>query len=50
MTIELKHMKKLLLFTAALGLFSGAFAKKVKFQVDMTGKTVNANGVSVAAF
>jgi len=48
MTIELKHMKKLLLFTAALGLFSGAFAKKVKFQVDMTGKTVNANGVSVA--
>lgn len=41
-------MKKLLLFTAALGLFSGAFAKKVRFQVDMTGQTVTSKGVHVA--
>jgi len=41
-------MKKLLLATAALAMFTGAFAKKVKFQVDMTGQTVSANGVHVA--
>ncbi|MCU0422517.1 MAG: T9SS type A sorting domain-containing protein [Bacteroidia bacterium] len=41
-------MKKLLLMTAALGLFTGAFAKKVKFQVDMTGQTVSSNGVHIA--
>jgi len=41
-------MKKLLLFTAALGMFSGAFAKKVRFQVDMTGTAVSSNGVHVA--
>ncbi len=41
-------MKKLLLFTAALGVFSGVYAKKVKFQVDMTGQTVGTNGVHIA--
>ena len=41
-------MKKLLLFTAALGLFSGVYAKKVKFQVDMTGKTISSNGLHIA--
>lgn len=38
-------MKKLLLMSAALFAMSGAFAKKVVFKVDMTGKTVSANGV-----
>lgn len=33
---------------AALVATSGAFAKKVKIQVDMTGQTVSANGVHVA--
>jgi len=41
-------MKKLLLMTAALVATSGVFAKKVKFIVDMTGRTVSPNGVSVA--
>jgi len=41
-------MKKLLLFTASLALFSGVYAKYVKFQVDMTGKTISANGLHVA--
>lgn len=41
-------MKKLLLLTTAIAAFSGAFAKKVKFQVDMTGQTVSANGVHIA--
>lgn len=41
-------MKKLLLFTAALGMFSGVFAKKVRFQVDMSGQTVSTNGVHIA--
>jgi len=41
-------MKKLLLFTASLALISGVYAKKVKFSVDMTGKTVGANGVHIA--
>lgn len=41
-------MKRLLLITAALGIFSGVYAKKVKFQVDMTGKTVSPNGVHIA--
>lgn len=41
-------MKKLLLMATALGVFSGVYAKKVKFQVDMTGQTVSANGVHVA--
>lgn len=34
--------------TAALAATSGLFAKKVKFQVDMTGKTISANGVHIA--
>ncbi len=38
-------MKKLLLMSAALLAMSGAFAKKVVFNVDMTGQTVGANGV-----
>jgi hypothetical protein len=29
-------------------LFSGVYAKYVKFQVDMTGKTISANGLHVA--
>ena len=33
-------MKKLLLMSVALAATSGLFAKKVKFQVDMTGKTI----------
>ena len=41
-------MKKLLLFTAALVIFSGVYAKKVMFQVDMTGKTISANGLHIA--
>jgi hypothetical protein len=40
-------MKKLLLMSAALLAMSGAFAKKVVFNVDMTGQTVSANGVRV---
>ncbi|MDP1725205.1 MAG: T9SS type A sorting domain-containing protein [Bacteroidota bacterium] len=41
-------MKKLLLIAAALGICSGVYAKKVKFQVDMTGQTVGSNGVHIA--
>ncbi len=41
-------MKKFLLLTTALATFSGVFAKKVAFVVDMTGQTVGPNGVSVA--
>jgi hypothetical protein len=41
-------MKKLLLMTAALVATTGAFARKVKFQVDMTGQTVSTNGVHIA--
>lgn len=41
-------MKKFLLMTAAMAATSGLFAKKVKFQVDMTGKTISPNGVHVA--
>lgn len=41
-------MKKLLLMAAALGIFSGVYAKKVRFQVDMTGHTVSPNGVHIA--
>ncbi len=41
-------MKKLLLITASLAFFSGVYAKKVKFQVDMTGKTVDSTGVHIA--
>lgn len=41
-------MKKLLTFVAALGMFSGVYAKKVKFQVDMTGQQVSGSGVHVA--
>ncbi|OYU95040.1 MAG: hypothetical protein CFE21_12080 [Bacteroidetes bacterium B1(2017)] len=41
-------MKKLLLIAAALVATSGAFARKVKFQVDMTGQTISANGVHIA--
>src|SRR5450631_1532249 len=41
-------MKKLLLLSASLAMFSGVYAKYVKFQVDMTGQTVSANGVHIA--
>jgi len=41
-------MKKLLLMTAALVATTGAFARKVKFQVDMAGQTVSSNGVHIA--
>lgn len=41
-------MKKILLLSAAFVMVSGVFAKKVKISVDMTGKTVDANGVHVA--
>ena len=41
-------MKKILLMTAAMVTMSGLFAKKVKFQVDMTGKTISSNGVHIA--
>jgi hypothetical protein len=41
-------MKKFLLLTTALATFSGVFAKKVAFVVDMTGQTVGPNGVHVA--
>jgi hypothetical protein len=41
-------MKKFLLMTAAIAATSGLFAKKVKFQVDMTGKTISPNGVHIA--
>ncbi|MCG9879438.1 MAG: T9SS type A sorting domain-containing protein [Bacteroidia bacterium] len=41
-------MKKILLLSAAFAMVSGVFAKKVKISVDMTGKTVDANGVHVA--
>lgn len=34
--------------SAALFAMSGAFAKKVVFKVDMTGKTISANGVHIA--
>ncbi len=38
-------MKKLLLVLAAFASVTGAFARKVTFQVDMNGQTVNADGV-----
>jgi hypothetical protein len=41
-------MKKLLLSIMALAALNYAEAKKVKFQVDMTGKTISPNGVHVA--
>jgi hypothetical protein len=41
-------MKKLLLSIMALATIHVAFAKKVKFQVDMTGQTVGVNGVHIA--
>lgn len=41
-------MKKLLLIALMSTAISGAFARKVKFSVDMTGQTVSANGVHVA--
>lgn len=44
----LLKMKKIVLITAALVATTGVFAKKVKIQVDMTGKTVSSNGVHVA--
>lgn len=34
--------------TAAIAATTGLFAKKVKFQVDMTGKTISSNGVHIA--
>jgi mRNA-degrading endonuclease toxin of MazEF toxin-antitoxin module len=41
-------MKKLLLSLMAVATLGVVQAKKVKFQVDMTGQTVSVNGVSVA--
>jgi hypothetical protein len=41
-------MKKLLLSIMALAAINFAEAKKVKFQVDMTGQTVGVNGVHIA--
>ncbi len=41
-------MKKLLLSILAVATLGVVQAKKVKFQVDMTGQTVSVNGVSVA--
>ncbi len=41
-------MKKLLLISAAIIASSGVFARKVKFQVDMTGQTISANGLHLA--
>ncbi len=41
-------MKKLLLSIMAIATLGVVQAKKVKFQVDMTGKTISANGVHVA--
>ena len=38
-------MKKLLLVLAAFASVTGAFARKVTFQVDMYGKTVSSDGV-----
>lgn len=41
-------MKKLLLSIMAVAALTSAEAKKVKFQVDMTGQTVGPNGVHIA--
>jgi mRNA-degrading endonuclease toxin of MazEF toxin-antitoxin module len=41
-------MKKLLLSMMAIAALTSAEAKKVKFQVDMTGQTISPNGVHVA--
>jgi hypothetical protein len=41
-------MKKLLLIALMSSAVSGAFARKVKFSVDMKNETVSANGVHVA--
>jgi hypothetical protein len=41
-------MKKLLLSMMALAAMNFAEAKRVKFQVDMTGQTVSTNGVHIA--
>lgn len=41
-------MKNLILTLALLTLLSSAFAKKVKFAVDMTGQTVNTTGVHIS--
>lgn len=40
-------MKKILLAATALLLSTGAFAKKVKFSVDMTGQAIAANGLHI---
>jgi hypothetical protein len=40
-------MKKLLFLLIASSLTTGAFAKKIKFSVDMTAETVSPNGVHV---
>lgn len=40
-------MKKIILLVVAFSITSFAFAKKIKFSVDMTGKTVSPNGVHV---
>jgi len=40
-------MKKIILLVVAISIASFAFAKKIKFSVDMTGKTVSTNGVHV---
>jgi hypothetical protein len=41
-------MKRVLLVALAAFGFTGVYARKVKFRVDMTGQTINANGVHVA--
>ena len=43
-------MKKLLLMAAALCVFTGVYAKKVKFQVDMTGPLVLMVFISLVIF
>ena len=41
-------MKKIILFTTALLVITTAFAKRIKFQVNMTGQTISPNGVHLA--
>jgi hypothetical protein len=41
-------MKKIILFTTALLVITTVFAKRIKFQVNMTGQTISPNGVHIA--
>jgi hypothetical protein len=41
-------MKKTILFIIALLVINSAFAKRIKFQVNMTGQTISSNGVHLA--